>query len=88
MPVRTAEEDAGPGWFEEFMEGDLPEDFLETCKANKERLCNTVRNLWELECLVGALDAMETLSSLAGMTREYVSSRAYFDHIANDKQWG
>ncbi|KAK4452955.1 nucleoporin NUP84 [Podospora aff. communis PSN243] len=85
VTVRSTEEDSGPGWFEEFMEGDLPEDFLETCKANKERLCNTVRNLWELECLVGALDAMETLSSLAGMTRDGDSnSREMWAHASQE----
>jgi len=37
-----------------------------------QELNATVKNLWELECLVNSLDAIETLSSLAGLTREYV----------------
>ncbi|KAK0656412.1 107-domain-containing protein [Cercophora newfieldiana] len=70
IPVRPTAEDATPGWFEEFMEGDFPEEFLQKCGTDKERLSNTVRNLWELECHIRALDAMETLSSLAGMARD------------------
>jgi len=73
--MRPADEEAGPGWFEEFAEGDFPEDFLTECGTDKDRLVTTVRNMWELECLIRALDAMETLSSLAGITREYVDSQ-------------
>jgi nuclear pore complex protein Nup107 len=72
IPVRPADEESGPGWLEEFREGDYPEKFVEECGTSKEQLSATVRNMWELECLVRALDAMETLSSLAGLTREYV----------------
>jgi nuclear pore complex protein Nup107 len=43
---------------------------------SKEKLINLVRNVWELECLVRALDAMETLSSVAGLNREYDSHRS------------
>ena len=73
IPVREASEDSGPGWFEEFANGEFPSDFLETCKLGKDKLITLVRNVWEFECLVRALDSMETLSSLAGLSREYVS---------------
>lgn len=74
VPVSEPSEDAGPGWFDEFVNGDLPDEFLEKCKMSRDKLVTLVRNLWELECLVHALDSMETLSSLAGLSREYVLS--------------
>lgn len=70
--MRDASEDSGPGWFEEFASGDFPAEFLEECSLGKDKLVTLVRNVWELECLVRALDSMETLSSLAGLSREYV----------------
>jgi nuclear pore complex protein Nup107 len=39
---------------------------------SKEKLISLVRNMWELECLVRALDSIETLASVAGLSREYV----------------
>jgi nuclear pore complex protein Nup107 len=69
------DDESGPGWFEAFANADFPDGFLKECKAGKEELVTTVRNLWELECLVKALDSMETLSSLAGLSREYVGDR-------------
>jgi nuclear pore complex protein Nup107 len=72
IPIREASEDSGPGWFEEFATGDFPAEFLEACQMGKDKLITLVRNVWELECLVRALDSMETLSSLAGLSREYV----------------
>jgi hypothetical protein len=82
IPVRDASEDSGPGWFEEFASGDFPTEFLEECGLGKDKLITLVRNVWELECLVRALDSMETLSSLAGLSREYVSRipSCYFLH--------
>jgi hypothetical protein len=71
IPVRKASEDSGPGWFEEFSNSEFTAEFLETCQLGKDQLVTLVRNVWELECLVRALDSMETLSSLAGLTREY-----------------
>lgn len=70
--MRDANEDSGPGWFEEFANGDFSAEFLEECGMGKDKLIAIVRNVWELECLVRALDSMETLSSLAGLSREYV----------------
>ena len=74
IAVRDAGEDSGPGWFEEFANGHFSAEFLEECGIGKDRLITTVRNVWELECLVRALDSMETLSSLAGLSREYAPS--------------
>lgn len=71
LQVRDATEEPGPGWFEEFANGEFPAEFLESCQMGKEQLINLVRNVWELECFVKALDSMETLSSLAGLSREY-----------------
>ena len=76
VPVRTDEEETGPAWFEDFLATDFSEDFLNEYNTDKERLTTTVRNLWELECLVRALDSMETLASLAGIAREYVPNVA------------
>ena len=70
--MRDKSEDSGPGWFQEFAGAEFSAEFLETCQMSKEKLINLVRNVWELECLVRALDSMETLSSLAGLSREYV----------------
>lgn len=39
---------------------------------DKERITTLVQNVWELECLVRALDAIETIASAAGLSREYV----------------
>lgn len=68
--LESSQGEDGAGWFEEFSQSEIPEEFLEECGTDKERLLTTVRNMWELECLVRALDAMETLSSIAGMTRD------------------
>ncbi|SPQ18912.1 f17beb48-3f0b-45fa-891a-a00480ad50b1 [Thermothielavioides terrestris] len=68
--VKEATENPGPGWFEEFVSGEFPADFLAICQMDKEKLINLVRNVWELECLVRALDSIETLSSVAGLSRE------------------
>jgi nuclear pore complex protein Nup107 len=83
--VRDSSEDSGPGWFEEFANGDFTAEFLETCQMSKEKLITLVRNLWELECLVRALDSMETLSSLAGLSREFVFriSTYHYHQLAN-----
>jgi len=77
LPLRGLEEDSGPGWFEDFTAVELPDDLLRESNTSAEELTNTVRNMWELECLVRALDSMETLSSLAGITREYVPTNRH-----------
>ncbi|KAL2130221.1 hypothetical protein VTI74DRAFT_6739 [Chaetomium olivicolor] len=85
IPVREASEDSGPGWFEEFASGEFSAEFLEECKLGKDKLITLVRNVWELECLVRALDSMETLSSLAGLSREESStSREMWQHTSQE----
>ncbi|KAK4197749.1 nuclear pore protein 84/107 [Triangularia verruculosa] len=58
------------GVFDEIANATITSDFLEECGVSRDRLLNVVRNLWELECLVRALDSMETLSSMAGLSRD------------------
>ncbi|KAK4232210.1 nuclear pore protein 84/107 [Podospora fimiseda] len=85
IAVNDAGEDPSPAWFEQFANGQLPEDFLEECNVSRDSLVTTVKNLWELECLVRALDAMETLSSLAGLSREEsTASREMWQHTSQE----
>ncbi|KXX79755.1 Nucleoporin NUP84 [Madurella mycetomatis] len=85
IAVKEASEDAGPGWFDEFANAHFPAEFLETCSLTKDKLITLVRNVWELECLVRALDSMETLSSLAGLSREKASSsREMWQHTSQE----
>ncbi|KAM7187131.1 Nuclear pore protein 84/107 [Rhypophila sp. PSN 637] len=67
--IRGSDQDGGPGWFDEFASSATPA-VVDDSTIDWEELTVTIRNLWELECLVNALDIMETLSSLAGLTRE------------------
>ncbi|KAL2269924.1 hypothetical protein VTJ83DRAFT_2108 [Remersonia thermophila] len=84
-PVRPVTEELGPGWFDDFVNADLPLDFLEACRMSKDRLVGLVRRVWELECLVRALDSIETLSSLAGLSREETStSREMWQHTGKE----
>ncbi|KAK3996460.1 nuclear pore protein 84/107 [Cladorrhinum sp. PSN332] len=83
--VNDAGEDSGPAWFEQFANSELPDDFFRECNASRDSLVSTVKNLWELECLVRALDAMETLSSLAGLSREEsTTSREMWQHTSQE----
>ncbi|KAK0730538.1 nuclear pore protein 84/107 [Lasiosphaeris hirsuta] len=85
IPVRPSDEDASPGWFEEFTEGKMPDEYLEKCGAGLEQLTTMVKNMWELECLVRTLDSIETLSSLAGLTREdSKNSRELWQHTSQE----
>lgn len=47
-------------------------DFLQEGGLSKEQLQYDVKSLWELESMVRALDCIETLASLAHLTRTYV----------------
>jgi nuclear pore complex protein Nup107 len=67
VPIR---DDESPEWFEDFEAASFPEDFLEENEVTKAELVATVRNVWELECLVRSLDALETIGSCAEVTRE------------------
>lgn len=94
-PIRGSDEDNGPGWFEEFANSFSP-DIVEDASIDWDELTLVIKNLWELECLVNALDAIETLSSLAGLTREYVqrflahmcfeTNSALFSENANSRE--
>lgn len=67
--IRGSNDDSGPGWFDEFISS-FDQDTINEPSVNLDELMLTIRNLWELECLVNALDAIETLSSLAGLHRK------------------
>lgn len=68
--VGGEEDDGSIEWFFEFTTSELPEELLARYAGDKDALVAHVRNMWELECLVKALDSMETLSSVAGLARE------------------
>nr|AEL00685.1 Nup84p [Thermochaetoides thermophila] len=68
--LKDVDENDPAAWFEEFAAAQLPSDLLESCPASQEKLITITRHLWELESLVRALDSIETLTSLAALTRE------------------
>lgn len=70
VPLPASNEESDTAWYEDFETAEFPDEFLEECNLTNNELLNQVRNLWELECLVRALDSMETLSSLAEISRE------------------
>ncbi|KAK2069652.1 hypothetical protein P8C59_004209 [Phyllachora maydis] len=70
VQVVEPEEEPGPAWVEDFLAAELPDDFLAECHATEAEVKTRTRNLWELESFVRALDAIETLSSLASISRE------------------
>ncbi|KAK0618595.1 nuclear pore protein 84/107 [Bombardia bombarda] len=86
VQIRGTDEDPSPGWFEEFVTGKLHQDSIDGMNPDEEDdVKNSVRNMWELECLVRALDSMETLSSLAGLTREENNnSREMWHHTSQE----
>lgn len=86
VPIRADDEETGPNWLKEFTGHELPDEFLEECDKSKEELVTLVANMWELESLVRALDSMETLSSLAGLTREYVNNLSPSGDLANNQR--
>ena len=48
----------------------VEDDADEKYGAPKAKVATAVRNMWELECLVKALDAIETVSGIAQLVRE------------------
>jgi nuclear pore complex protein Nup107 len=72
MPVK---EESWPDLIEDFEATDFPAEFLEDNKVTKAELVATIRNVWEMECLVRSLDAMETIASCAEVTRDGNTSR-------------
>jgi nuclear pore complex protein Nup107 len=84
VSVRSAEEDPGPDWIEDFDSTEIPDEILREYKTDRTELSTSVRNLWELECLVKALDVMETLSSYAQLSREYGSHPQRLNPMVHD----
>ena len=48
----------------------VDDDANEKYGAPNAQVATAVRNMWELECLVKALDAIETVSGIAQLVRE------------------
>lgn len=83
--VGGEEDDDSIEWFAEFAVSELPEELLALYAGDKDAVITQVRNMWELECLVKALDSMETLSSLAGLAREdSTNSREMWQHTSKE----
>jgi len=59
-------------WFNEFADSPAIEEVAEETGLHREHLLYAVKNLWELECMVRALDSIETLASMAHLMRTYV----------------
>ncbi len=69
IEISDMDEDQSPAWLDEFTAG-ISHELLEECGVDKEQLVLRVKTWWELESLVKALDSIETLASVAGLTRE------------------
>lgn len=52
--------------------GEVQDDEVEDIKVFQTRLALTVKNMWELQCFVMALDGIETVGTLAQFAQEYV----------------
>jgi nuclear pore complex protein Nup107 len=63
----------GPNWYEDLVAQEIPEDFVKECGFDSPAAVHAmIRDLWELECFIRALDSLETLASTASICREYV----------------
>lgn len=60
--------------------GEIQEDEVEDIKVFQTRLGLTVKNMWELQCFVMALDGIETVGTLAQLAQEYVFSLPVLCH--------
>ena len=69
IEISEIDEDQGPVWLDEFTAG-ISHELLEECGVDKEQLLLRVKTWWELESFVKALDSIETLASVSGLTRE------------------
>lgn len=56
-------------WFDEFAASPVVQEVAQENGMHKDYLVYTVKNLWELECMVRALDSIETLASMAHLMR-------------------
>lgn len=59
-------------WFDDFANSPALEEVAQETGLHREHLVYAVKNLWELECMVRALDSIETLASMAHLMRTYV----------------
>lgn len=65
-------DDTDVSWFEDLRSGTTPVS-LQGDDLSLEQVA-VARNFFEMECLVRALDSMETIASSEAMAQEYVSS--------------
>lgn len=56
-------------WFDEFAASPLVDEVVQETELHKDHFLYAVKNLWELECMVRALDTIETLASMAHLVR-------------------
>ncbi|OIW34731.1 hypothetical protein CONLIGDRAFT_607586 [Coniochaeta ligniaria NRRL 30616] len=56
-------------WFNEFAASPLVDEVAQEVGLHKDPFLYAFKNLWELECMVRALDAIETLASMAHLMR-------------------
>ncbi|KUI60439.1 Nucleoporin NUP84 [Cytospora mali] len=65
--------------------GELQEEEVEDIRAIQTRLALVVKNMWELQCFVMALDGIETVGTLAQFAQESETSnppnREYFENL-------
>lgn len=73
-------DDTEVAWFEEVRQGASSEP-LSSHDLSEEQVA-AARNFFEMECLVRALDSMETIASSEAMAQEYVSA------CTNRMSWG
>jgi nuclear pore complex protein Nup107 len=59
-------------WFNELAASPFVDEVAQDIGLHKDHFLYAVKNLWELECMVRALDAIETLASMAHLMRTYV----------------
>lgn len=59
-------------WFSDFVDSPELDEVAQETGFQKEHIVYAVKNLWELECMVRALDSIETLASMAHLMRTYV----------------
>lgn len=50
--------------------GEVQEDEVEDLSATQMRLALAIKNMWELQCFVMALDGIETVGTLAQLAQE------------------
>lgn len=77
-------EDSDANWINVALGGDSGvlgeeiDDGTEEYGVSRVRMATAAKNMWELESLVKALDALETIANLEQLFREYVDSFIHF----------